>query len=148
MKSRPIREISKPRIRAAGAGAETVRVFIAERIPDARMVAEDEQADYVILRPDDFEELIEDRLAEAAYERSRSQEQVPAVIVDRLLGGENPVRVWREHRGLTLDALAQAAGTAKGYLSQIETGKRKGTIAVLRKLATVLAVDLDDLAPP
>ena len=32
------------------------------------------------------------------------------------------VRLARKKRGLTLDALAQAAGVAKSYLSQIETG--------------------------
>ena len=49
-------------------------------------------------------------------------------MVDRILNGENLVRVWREHRGLTVSALAQMAGIAQPYLSQIETGKREGTL--------------------
>ena len=41
----------------------------------------------------------------AAYDRvearldSGEDELVPADIAERLLAGENPVRVWREHRG-------------------------------------------------
>jgi transcriptional regulator with XRE-family HTH domain len=46
-----------------------------------------------------------------------------------------------------LNALADKAGIGRGYLSQIESGSRSGTVATLRKLAAVLAVDLDDLAP-
>jgi transcriptional regulator with XRE-family HTH domain len=32
------------------------------------------------------------------------------------------------------------------YLSQIETGARKGTTATMKKLAESLSIDLDDLA--
>lgn len=34
------------------------------------------------------------------------------------------LREWRKHRGLSQQALAEAAGTSKGYLSDIEGGKR------------------------
>ena len=73
-------------------------------------------------------------------------EGVPASVVERLLSGENRVRVWREHRGLSGTALAKQAGLAQPYLSQIETGARGGTIETDGKLAGVLGVSLDDLA--
>ena len=38
------------------------------------------------------------------------EELVPAAVVDRLLAGESPVRVWREHRGITQSGLARASG--------------------------------------
>ena len=44
------------------------------------------------------------------------EELVPAEIVNRILNGENRIRVWREHRGLTSDALAGKAGIAPGVL--------------------------------
>jgi transcriptional regulator with XRE-family HTH domain len=47
---------------------------------------------------------------------------------------------------LTLQALADAAGVSKPYVSQIEGGKRAGTTATLKKLAGVLGVPLDVLA--
>jgi DNA-binding XRE family transcriptional regulator len=73
------------------------------------------------------------------------EELVPSHVVDRLLGGENPVRVWREHRGLSMGALAEAAGIAQPYLSQIETGKREGSIETLRQIAAVLRLSIDDI---
>jgi DNA-binding XRE family transcriptional regulator len=88
----------------------------------------------------------------AAYDEAKRQlssgedEIMPADIAERLLAGENPVRVWRDHRGLSAKALCQAVGIAQGYLSQIETGKREGSIETLRKIAAELSVSLDDLA--
>lgn len=66
-------------------------------------------------------------------------------MVDRILAGENLVRVWREHRGLTVAGLAEKAGITQPYLSQIETGKREGTLATMKKIASALRVKLDDL---
>ncbi|MCJ2042256.1 helix-turn-helix domain-containing protein [Methylobacterium sp. J-059] len=73
------------------------------------------------------------------------EELIPAEVVDRLLGGDNRIRVWREHRGLTMAALAAQADIAQPFLSQIETGKRDGTVETLRRIADALAVTLDDL---
>jgi DNA-binding XRE family transcriptional regulator len=101
--------------------------------------------DLVLIAQADLDELIEDRLAEAAYRRTRDQETVPDSIVRRLVAGENPIAVWRDHRGMTLRALADAAGLDPGYLSQLENGKRAGPVATIKKIAAALRVDLDDL---
>ncbi|MFG1376748.1 helix-turn-helix domain-containing protein [Xanthobacter autotrophicus] len=74
------------------------------------------------------------------------EELVPESVVKRIVDGDNKVRVWREHRGLTARAVAQAAGIAPATLSQIESGARKGSVGMLRKVANALAVDLDDIA--
>lgn len=73
------------------------------------------------------------------------EELVPAAITDALLAGENPLRVWREYRELTQQQVAAEAGISKSYLSQLESGQRKGTTEVLRAIARVLNVSLDDL---
>jgi ribosome-binding protein aMBF1 (putative translation factor) len=78
---------------------------------------------------------------------SGRQEWVPSEIVDRLLEGENRIRVWREHRGLTAADLAAKAKISAAYLSELETGKKTGTVETLRKLANVLKLDIDDLVP-
>ncbi|ADH89954.1 transcriptional regulator, XRE family [Ancylobacter novellus DSM 506] len=80
-------------------------------------------------------------------ERLASGEEglVPAAIVDRLVAGENAIRVWREHRGLSASSLAEKAGIARAFLSQIETGNRDGTVATLKKIADALLVTVDDL---
>jgi len=74
-----------------------------------------------------------------------TEELVPAEVVFALLDGANPIKTWREYRGLTQQQLAEAAGISKPYLSQIEAGKRTGSAAVLRALADALAVDVDEL---
>lgn len=73
------------------------------------------------------------------------EELLPSAMVDKIIDGESPIRVWREHRGLTVKALADEVGIAAAYLSQIETGKRDGTVATVKKLADALGVRLDDL---
>ena len=73
------------------------------------------------------------------------EETVPAAVAHALLEGANPVKVWREHRALTQDALAAQAGISKAFLCQIETGKRVGAIKTLRALAAALGVTVDDL---
>ena len=70
---------------------------------------------------------------------------LPADRVRRILDGASPLRVYREHRGLTLQALADRIGVGKSYLSQIETGRKNGSLKVMRDCAAALDVDLDDL---
>ncbi len=73
------------------------------------------------------------------------EELIPNGIVYAILDGENPIRVWREFRGLTQRELAEAAGISKPYLSQIESGKRSGTTDVLSAIANALDLSLDDI---
>lgn len=76
---------------------------------------------------------------------SGEEELIPAAAANRILDGENPIRVFRELRGMTSKALADAAEIAPPYLSQLEAGKREGTVATMKKIAAVLSVSLDDL---
>jgi hypothetical protein len=93
----------------------------------------------------DLFERAEDAAAKAAFERARGEERVPIEIVKRLVAREHPVRVWREHRGLTLEQLGVKAGLSIGYLSEIESGKKPGSIKALRVIARALKLDLDDI---
>jgi DNA-binding XRE family transcriptional regulator len=109
---------------------------------------------YVALTRAAYEKLVEaaedaaDLRAIAQFERrlaAGEEEFVPSEMVDRILAGENRVRVWREHRGLSVSALAEKAGIAQPYLSQIETGKREGTLQTMKKIADALKLTVDDL---
>lgn len=108
-----------------------------------------------ILPAADYARLIEDaedradlRAAmDAEARRGGGEEYLPAEMVDRLLAGEAPLRVWRKHRGLTLQALGRKAGISHAYLSQIEQGVRKGTLKAWRALAAALDLTLDDIMP-
>nr|WP_086491388.1 helix-turn-helix transcriptional regulator [Novosphingobium panipatense] len=80
----------------------------------------------------------------AAVERG-DDEYVPAELVNRILAGESPLRVWREYRGLTQLALSEAAGVSRAQIAQIEGTKQVGSVQTLRKLADALTIAIDDL---
>jgi predicted transcriptional regulator len=104
----------------------------------------------VVLPLEEYERLVDD-IDIAAADRVRRNiaagldEMVPGEIVDRLLEGENPIRVWRTHRGLSAQALAEKAKISGAYLSEIESGRKEGSVSVLKRIAEALSVDLDDL---
>ena len=81
-----------------------------------RPLAED--GDTVVLRRADFEALLREAedAADAAQMREAEarvaageDEYVPIELTRRLIAGEVPVRVWREHRDLSARALAARA---------------------------------------
>jgi len=72
-------------------------------------------------------------------------EIVPSELVDAILGGQNKVKAWRLYRRMTLEQLGNAAGLSKSYLSQIENGRREGTIDKMKLIAKALKLTLDDL---
>jgi DNA-binding XRE family transcriptional regulator len=73
-------------------------------------------------------------------------ELIPLEITERRLAGENSVRIWRDHRGLTQEALAQASRVSRSMIAAIEAGHKTGGISTLKKLAVALKVDLENLA--
>ncbi len=95
----------------------------------------------------DAQEMLADIRAydEAKASQQTGEELIPSQIVYALLDGENPIRVWRDFRALTQQQLAGKAGISKPYLSQLESGKRRGTTEVLKRLALALDVSLEDL---
>lgn len=72
---------------------------------------------------------------------------LPHDFAMRIVAGEHPVRVWRDWRGLSAVALAEAAQVSKTYLSEIETGKKPGSIEAYKGLAKALGVPVDALLP-
>ena len=77
---------------------------------------------------------------------SGKDELIPAEYGNRLLNGESALRVYRDLRSLTQVALAEKAGVSRVTIAEIETGRKKGSIATLRALADALGVTLDDLS--
>lgn len=69
----------------------------------------------------------------------------PPDAADRLFNGENPVRVWRKHRGLSVSNLAAACEFTPAAVSQIETGQRSPSIEKLKLIAAALNVEVDDI---
>jgi hypothetical protein len=59
--------------------------------------------------------------------------------------GENPIRYWRQLRGLSQTALANLAQISVPYLSQLEHNLRVGSKAVLKRLAAALNVNIEQI---
>ena len=70
---------------------------------------------------------------------------MPVEVVDRLIAGEPPLRVWREFRGMTAAQVAAAVQITPAHISKIESGKGEPSVALLKKLARVLRVDMEAL---
>jgi len=68
---------------------------------------------------------------------------LPKDVVDRLAKGENSIRVLRKWREVTQLYLSFKTGLSQGYISDVETGRRKGAASALRRIADVLKVPLD-----
>ena len=93
---------------------------------------------------EDLQDILDYDAAVLAIERGED-ELIPAEVVYAILDGENPIKVWREYRGLTQQQLSDKAGISKPYLSQIETGKRTGTTEILSAIAKSLDVSLEEV---
>lgn len=121
----------------------------------AQIIEREGKPEYAVLPYAEYLQLLE--LAENAQDltdareadrelRNGEDETIPAEVAKRLIAGEeHPLKVWREYRGLTQEALGNAANVGKSYISQIEAGSKSGSVRVLSSLAKILAVDLDDL---
>jgi transcriptional regulator with XRE-family HTH domain len=74
-----------------------------------------------------------------------NQDRILLEVVKRLLDEGKPVKVWREHRALTQQALADAAGLPQTTIARLESRRRKGTVEQMRRLAAALGITLDTL---
>ena len=110
--------------------------------------------DTVTMERGEFERLIEmledaqDLVSTDATQRKLAagvEETVSSAFLDRMLAGESLVRLWREHRGMTTDALAERTGLSAADLAELEQGRREASIGDLKEIAKALGVGLDDL---
>jgi Helix-turn-helix len=110
-------------------------VAILPRKDYEALVARAEEAD---------EDLGSSRLvARARKEISAGIPLIPKEVVNRIAKGENALRVLREWRGRTQLYISHKTNLGQGYISDLESGRRNGTIAALKKIADALKVPLD-----
>lgn len=76
---------------------------------------------------------------------SGEMECFPSSVVDALIDGENPIKVYREYRGMTQAELALKVGLSVEMIKKIEGGKSDGSVKTLKAIATALNLDLDDI---
>ncbi len=77
---------------------------------------------------------------DAAY---RANMQAIDADSDRVVGAR--IRAWREGRGWSQTALADAAHLSRVTLSRVESGRQEATLPTLRALATVFALSVGQL---
>lgn len=118
----------------------------------AQILKKDGKPEWAVLPYDEYRKLLEaaevseDVAVYRAAKAMAQEEVVPAEVVNRILDGESALTVWRERRRMAQAALARAAGLSTAYVSQIEAGKRVGTVTALRGMGKALKVGLDGLA--
>ena len=83
-------------------------------------------------------------LARFAKRHARGEEAtVPVEVIDRIMSDDNPLKVWREHRGQTATQLAAAVAITPAHVSKLESGKGEPSVALLRRLSKALQVDIE-----
>lgn len=112
-------------------------------------IERDGKREYAVVPIDIFErmaEAAEDMDDIALYEAAKAADdgtRIPGEVVNAEIDGVHPIKAWRDYRKLTQQSLADLAGISKAFLSQIEGGKRVGSIKVLSALAKALEVPVD-----
>lgn len=88
--------------------------------------------EYVVIEKSEYEALL-----------GTDEEIFPAEFVDKLFESENKIGVWREYRKMLMTALADAVGVSQGYLSEVENGKKDGSVKLIKAIAEILDADID-----
>ncbi len=69
--------------------------------------------------------------------------KLPEEILDQLAAKKSsPVKILRKYRGMTQEELAEKAGISRPYLTEIETGRKDGSMRAIKALAAILEVDV------
>jgi len=120
---------------------------------DPQIIRSASGEELVVLTRDDYEALIaaatladEDAEDVAVYDARRADlaagrdEPLPAAVSAALMKGDRLLRALRKWRALRQTDLAHKSGIAQGYLSDLEAGRRAGTLETLTALATALDI--------
>ncbi|MBN1660844.1 MAG: helix-turn-helix transcriptional regulator [Anaerolineae bacterium] len=118
-----------------------------------QVIEKNGKPEWAVLPYEEYERLVEEAemLQDVrAYDEAKKavaagEELVPSEVTYAILDGANPVRVWREHRGMSRKRLAEASGLGASYLSQVESGKRKPGPEALAAIAKELGLEPDDI---
>ena len=97
-----------------------------------------------------YDDLVDTRAARDARAALASgrEELLDESEVRELLASPTPLAFWRRKRKVNQDRLAGAIGTSQGYVSDIESGRRKGPLRFYRRAAEALGLPLESILPP
>lgn len=116
----------------------------------AQFIKKDGVPEFAVLPFDEYERLMniaENKIdaADVIAFRESGEETFPEEVLDALLDGSNPIKVYRTYRKMTQSDLAQSLEMSLPYVAKLEAGDRKGSVDVLARIAEILGVDLDQL---
>ncbi|MDO1581389.1 helix-turn-helix domain-containing protein [Rhizobium oryzicola] len=101
---------------------------------------------FVLVPEEEFEDMMDTIMAQEILARIEAGEETwPAELVYELLDTDSRIRTFRNYRKMSVSDLASAAGISEADLSEIESGQKTGSVDVLKRIATALKVDLDDI---
>ena len=106
--------------------------------------------EFAVLPYDEYEALLslaEDKsdITDVIAFHESQEETFPEEVLDALLNGQNPIKVYRSYRKMTQSDLAQAIDKSLPYIAKLESGERKGSVDVLSAIADALNIDLEQL---
>ncbi len=101
---------------------------------------------FVLVPEEEFEDMMAIIMAREVLARIEAGEETwPAELVYELWETDSRIRTYRNYRKMSVSDLAAATGISQPYLSEIESGKKTGSVDVLKRIAAALKVDLDDI---
>ena len=103
----------------------------------------------VPLSLDEYQDLTVSRGHAAAMQAvaSGAMETLSEEDAAAYLAAKTPLAFGRRHRAVTQRALSGAIGVSQAYIAQIENGVREGSPVMLRNIARVLRIRMEDLVP-
>jgi DNA-binding XRE family transcriptional regulator len=105
------------------------------------------QSNSLALDIERLEDSYDGLLARLARIETANKESFPFSVIERQCDGENPIRVWREYRGLSREQLAAGARIDPVLLAAFEDGSREPSFREMAAIGKVLKLDLELLLP-
>lgn len=68
---------------------------------------------------------------------------IPKSVVDRIVAGDSPLRVFRRWRGISQIELSIRTGVSRCHISDIENRRSRATAAMLKKFSKAINVPWD-----
>ena len=118
----------KPRIFRAPDGTEMVILTKSEFDRLTSLVEEDEDDDAIF----------DERMAEL---KNSNASVLPDEVSQMMLRGDSLLKALRKWRNLNQLDMVPLTGLTQGYISDLESGKKKGSPETLRSIAGALKID-------
>lgn len=93
---------------------------------------------------EDLQDIADAKAIEKRIARGEG-EYFPGELIDAILDGKNKIQAFREYRGMTQEALAEAIGKSVILIRKLESGATKGSIDTIKAISEVLNVDINTL---